>query len=360
MKNIQPRTQFQRNALSENIALTFALPVGLLFTLVWFIIFYSFHIPIPIIGWPSIGSATLINSGIITFIGFILGYLRGQKSLQPHERLQLKKSKLIFDCLTLATAYTIISIVLTAVAVYGISEAFKGVLLPTLSSAVAVGVLAALAAYSILSISVKIKSNDIVNALTLFIVGGVFISMATSQNPYWWQVNFSSLGTTGSASALAFNITLILSGLLLLCLTDYLLNNLEIIMQGNKSGAKFRTNAIRYLFIFISLCLMGVGLFPWNIHPFLHNFSAYSLVLGFGVLIISLKWLIPTLSKSFFANSYAILVTLLISFLLWQPFGYFNQTAFELIAFSLTFVWLILFLRTVGNMRDLSSDGSAQ
>lgn len=355
MKNALTQfTQQQRNSLSENLALTFALPIGLITAVIWWLVFHSIHTAIPVVGWPSIGGAALINAGIITFVGFILGYLRGQKAMQPQEQLKLSKPKLIFNCLTLAIAYTIIAVVITAVAIFAISEAFKGVTMPTTSSALVVGIFAALTVYAILNTSVRLQSSDIVNALTLFIVGGVFASMATAQNPYWWQINFSSLGTTGNVSAYAFNITLVLSGLLLLCLTDYLLSDLQLIVHGTKAAVAYRTEAVKVMFIFISLCLAGVGLFPWDIHPLLHTGSAYLLVVGFATMVIALKWLVPNLSKSFFANSYIILAVLLASFALWQPLHYFNQTAFELIAFSLTFAWLVLFLRNVTNLKNLT------
>lgn len=352
MKPLIALAQTRRNSLGENLALSFALPAGIATAIIWWVLFHSTHATIGLTGWPSIGSAALIDAGIIAFIGFILGYLRGQQALQPEERLQLSKPKFVFDCLTLAIAYTIIAIVLTAVAIFAIGEAFKGVTMPTVSASMVVGIFAALTVYGILTTSVHLQSGDIVNALTLFIAGGVFTSMATAQNPYWWQINFSSLGTTGTVSAYAFNVTLVLSGLLLLCLTDHLLNDLHVIIRGKKRATAAKTQIIKLLFIFISLCLAGVGLFPWDIHPLLHTSSAYLLVVGFATMIIGLRWLLPNLSKSFFANSYTILAVLFISFGLWQPLHYFNQTAFELIAFSLTFIWLVLFLRTITLMRE--------
>ena len=346
------QNQSARNSLSENLALSFALPVGLLTAIVWWLILRQFHMGIPIVGWPSIGGAVLINAGIITSIGFLVGYLRGIKAQQPDQRLQLSRPKFIFDSLTLTIAYTIIMVVLSALAVYVFSLAFKGLVLPPASAALVVGVFSTVTLYVIISTSVHLQSRDIVNALTLFIAGGVLISMITAQNPLWWEINFSSLGTSSSLSSATFNVTLILSGLLLLSLTDYLLNDLGIIVSGQKQTALTRTALIKGLFIFISLSLAGVGLFPWNRYPLLHNACAYLLVVGFTIIIVGLRWLIPDISKSFLANSYTILTILLTCFVLWQPLHYFSQTAFELIAFSLTFIWLVLFLRTITLMRD--------
>lgn len=345
-------TQSNRSSLGENLALTFALPVGAVTAIIWLLVFLSTHGAIGLKGWPSIGGAVLINGAVITFIGFILGYLRGQRALEPEARLKLSKPKFVFDCITLAIAYTIIVEVLTAIVLLALGVAFKDVTMAAFSAALVVGVFGAITTYGIVTTSVHLQSGDIVNALTLFIAGGVFASMATAQNPLWWQVNFSSLGTTSTLSSFTFNVTLVLSGLLLLCLTDHLLADLQIIIKGKKQATEIRIHILKALFIFISLCLAGVGLFPWDIHPFLHTTSAYLLVVGFSAIIIGLRWLMPSISKSFLANSYTILVVLLVSFAFWQPLHYFNQTAFELIAFCLTFIWLVLFLRTVSLMRN--------
>lgn len=345
-------SQSQRNSLSENLALTFALPAGLIVAIVWFIVFYTSHTSIGLHGWPSIGAAALIDAIFITIIGFTLGYLRGRKSLKESDRLKLGRLKLIFDCAILVICYTIIATVLTAFVISIFSKAFVDVKMSVFAASLVVAVMATLTTYAVLSISVRLQSKDIINALTLFIIVGVFGSMITSPNRYWWEINFSSLGTTSTLSAYTFNVTLVLSGLLLLCLTDYLLHDLQYVLKGAKASIQKRSRVVKILFVCISLSLAGVGFFPWDIHPYLHTGSAYLLIIFFATMIISLRWLIPNLSKSFFANSYIILIALVVSFVLWQPFHYFDQTAFELIAFSLTFTWLVLFLRTINLMRN--------
>ncbi len=346
------QNQSARNTLGENLALTFTVPTGLLLGSIWLIIFLSAHTSISLHGWPSIGWAALINSLLISSVGFTFGYLRGRNSTKKSEKLQLGKFKLVFDCTVLAICYTIISAVITLFVISIFSRAFIDVKMSAFAASLVVTVFAVLTIYAILTISVKLQSKDIINALTLFIVVGVFGSMISSPNQYWWEINFSSLGTTNSLSAYTFNVTLVLSGLLLLCLTDYLLYDLRSLLKGTKSNIQNRTNIVKILFICISLSLAGVGFFPWDIHPYLHTGSAYLLIIFFAIMIISLRWLVPNVSKSFFANSYGILAALVISFIFWQPLHYFDQTAFELIAFCLTFTWLVLFLRTINLMHD--------
>lgn len=353
MKKLNPnQVQFARERLAENLALSFAIPVGIVVGLLWFLIFLTAHSSIGLHGWPSIGAAFLINTLLVTFFGFLYGYHRGQKLLDNNVRPHISKPKLVFDYIVLALGYMIIALALTVLVLNILSHAFVNVQMAAFSAALVVTVFTALTMYGITSLSVKIQSRDIVNALTLFLVGGVFISMSTVQDRAWWQINFSFLGTTSGPSAYIFNVTLVLSGLLLLCLTDHLLSDLQYVVKGDKTSVLRRTEIVKIMFILISLSLAGVGLFPWDIHPLLHTGSAYMLVVLFAIMVIGLKWLIPNLSKSFYANSYTLLGLLVVSFVLWQPFHYFNQTAFELIAFCLIFIWLVLFLRTITNLKN--------
>ncbi len=353
MKNrLSQIAQSKRNSHGENLALNLALPVGLILGTVWWLIFSSYHRAVTLNSWPSLATALLIDALIIAFFGFIFGYLRGQKLLPDSEKLHISKLKLVFDCITLSIGYTIIVFAFTLFLIIGISAAFTGLAMPPLSASLIIGIIATITTYGIITTSVHLRSNNIVNAIALFVGGGVFLSMATSQNPQWWEINFSSLGTSNNLSAYSFNITLVLSGLLLLCLTDHLLQDLEIILKGANNTISRKISIIKILFISLSLSFAGVGLFPWDIHPTLHTSSAYLLVIFFTILIASLKYLIPKISNSFLVNSYAILAILLGSFIVWQPLHYFSQTAYELLAFCLTFVWLILFLKTISNMRD--------
>ncbi len=353
-KFIKSQKNESRSSFAENLALYFALPVGGFTALIWLIIFYINNGDVRLSGWPSIGGAAMIDAGVITFLGFIFGFLMGQRYSGGIDKLDLKKPKLLFNCVTLSTAYTIISLVLTAIAIYAFNEAFKGIVMPDLSSSIIVGIFSALTVYIVINTSVDLKTTGVVNALILFIVGGTYISMVTTNNPQWWQVNFSSLGATSARSAIPFNVTMILSGFLLLCLADYMLSDLKVIIKGRKSSATYKTRVVNVLFVLISLSLTGVGLFPWNVYPSLHNISAYNLICSFSIIVIGLRWFIPSLSKTFMVNSYVLLGSLFASFALWRPLGYFNQTAFELIAFSLTFTWLVLFLRNISNMKDYS------
>jgi hypothetical protein len=71
---------------------------------------------------------------------------------------------------------------------------------------------------------------------------------------------------------------------------------------------------------------------------------------GFAALVVGLRWFLPSIDKAFLRLSYFILGAMVVAEILFNFVHYLNLTAFELLAFSLTFVWLVLFLRTINLM----------
>lgn len=346
--------KFEVNA--EGIAQKIALQVGLLSLIFWYV-FYRSHGSVLILGWPSLGAGMLYSSAILTLVFFSYGYIKGQK-LQK-KKLEFSGQQgwhLWFHTISLAVAYTIMVGLLTVSFAFLLSKSFIGLTLPPLPSAFLVGMYSALVTYLILNTALKLQTQNIVNAFTLFLLAGIFISMTTAPDQSWWTVNFSSLGGGNSISSKVFNLTFILCAFVMLSLSTHLFMDLQLVVSGNKQLANTKVNIIKSLFVFIAICLCGVGLFPWiegTPSAILHNLSAYSMFIGFSVLIIGLKWLVPGFDKSFFLISYLILFGIFVCFILFQFVDYFNLTAFELTAFSLSFAWLIIFLRNVTLLKEV-------
>lgn len=57
--------------------------------------------------------------------------------------------------------------------------------------------------------------------LALFLVSGVMTSMITADDFYWWEIYFSSLGGVQTFSGYAFNLTLIIAGMVTVALSDF-------------------------------------------------------------------------------------------------------------------------------------------
>lgn len=347
MNHAKPQLPHQKSN-TESLALQWSFKIAAVSFVAWLGIFIAFKIKyLPLVGRVSIGSAIIVSVALIVFVSFFRNYIIGQHKLQ---QLLNIRGKIWLRSLSLSLAYSIIFTIFTILAIFLLSISFKGLSLDRYVGSIIIAVASALAIYVTINVSTNLDTMAIVNAFALFMVGGIFTSMATSINPQWWEINFSSLGATHTFSATVFNATLILSAILMLCMSSHLFQDLKLLISGNSRFAKTKANFVKTMFVFIAVCLAGVGLFPFYIDTFsaiLHNLSAYSMVLGFAVLIIGIRYLIPALNKSFLTFSYIILGSIGVCFVLFYGLHYFNLTAFELNAFCISFTWLIVFLRNI-------------
>jgi type IV secretory pathway VirB3-like protein len=131
----------------------------------------------------------------------------------------------------------------------------------------------------------------------------------------------------------------------------HLLDDIRKLLDSSAKSKDARINTLKVLFVFIGICMAGVGIFTYAQDPLMHNLSAYSMVLGFAIIIIGLKKILPFIDPTFLANSYFTLLIIAICYYLFAKVHYLNLTAFELIAFGITFAWLVLFVRKITSLR---------
>jgi hypothetical protein len=247
---------------------------------------------------------------------------------------------------------------------YVLQAAFTGMLVQRSSGYLIVAVTAAVAGYMLFTIASNVTTETVSTLLALFLFTGVLGSMLTAENPMWWKVNFSFLGSGlgDPLSALAFNITITLSGIVLTTTADYLTRDLfEIVALKGISDAARRVNIIRALMVVIGVAFMFVGLFPVDKLLILHNIGAQGLFIGFGLLVLLVPILTKVYSRGFQIISFVFAGLTLWSVLLFKPFGYYNLTGLEIIAIALVFVWLILFVRTTAALkRDVRLEESQE
>ncbi|MFV0254726.1 MAG: DUF998 domain-containing protein [Erysipelotrichaceae bacterium] len=208
--------------------------------------------------------------------------------------------------------------------------------------------------YLMIRFARSITPKLLTDVLILVIIGGVFAAMVTNSDAMWWQYNFSFLGTSEASSSWAFNLTLIVSGLIMIALIDYL-----FVLIREKHGNNKRYFILNIILVLTAICLAGVGFFPYKegveFYMNMHNRVAGYLVYLLIILIAGLKWFLPSISKDFLKISYLIVVGMIAAIFLFLGIGYLSLTAFELVAFMLGFSWLLLLL---SNLQKLAHDGS--
>lgn len=301
---------------------------------------------IPIFGLPSSGAIGSLFALFAGFIGFMTAYTRlatfqtYEKRL-PYFRRWLKRS-------ALALAHATVFFLISVTAFYIIQQAFKGLLLDHWSSAIIVGTVSGLAGYCTYLMGARVTSNNLSIVLAMFLLGGTLTSMITAENPEWWMIHFSSLGMGDSASATAFNVTLVVGGIVVAGLADTIANDFAK-LQTTSKPRYIHTNIhmVRAMLVFIGVLLAGVGLFPFDMFPTIHNVCAIGMIVVFMVLVGMLPRLVSDFPRAFFVFSFSLFASVLACYWLWVGVGYLNLTALELLCAGIVFSWLIVFVRHI-------------
>lgn len=202
--------------------------------------------------------------------------------------------------------------------------------------------------YVMIHFSLIITPSLLINLMTVVFISGVGLSMITNRDHLWWHNNFSFLGTAAAKHRWEFNLTLILTSVLMIALIDYIFVYLNQALDTKK-----RLNILKILLILTAVNLGAVGAFPYSKQSFtghVHNVVAANLVYLIVLLIISIRWLLPQISKQFLAVSYWLGGLLVLTCVLFQVVHYFSLTAFELISFLIAFTWILLLLKSLQDL----------
>jgi hypothetical membrane protein len=229
------------------------------------------------------------------------------------------------------------------------NNSFKNVQLDIFISSAMVGIYSGVLLYLIVPVAIGMDTIIVARLFTIVMISGIILSMLTNNNPNWWQVNFSYLGWGNGISSLSFNLTIIMAGLLVIALSTQFTNDLKRSKHiFDKKDVNF--NILSVLFIILGVDMSALGLFPYDRAPRLHDILGYSMIIIFGVIVLSLKYIFPKIDKAFLTNSYLILFFIALCYILFSVVGYLSLTGFELIGFLSTFGWLLMFVRKISQM----------
>ena len=196
------------------------------------------------------------------------------------------------------------------------------------------------------------------NLAALLLATAALASMSSTAAGPWWDLNFSTLGTTDDAAAFYFNAGVVLSGLSMAMLARTMTAGLASPRFGS-SGVGLRV--LRICILAIGACLMGVGLVPIDTATELHNAFAVGAAVSFAVSALGLRWLVPGAPKGLIVLSLALVVVEAGAMGLYDGMRLVSLTAFEIVAFSLIFVWLIALTvapREPGSLRSGAADAA--
>ena len=326
---------------------------------------------LPIAGPGSLGAAVAIGSAVVAALAFAAGRMvlrrrfgerevpvepvpapagpdRAPGSLdEPGPRLHW------FDVLALALAHAVIALLGWTGLADVLEQSFLGAEVYLIPAVALFGVALALTAYVSFLSSVRMTPMLLSLVLAVFLVVGVITAMLSSTDPLWWEKNLSALGMTDDVSALAFNLTLIIAGVMVTTIAHYATAFLPADSVTERRGR----NLVRLGLIVIGILLACVGIFPVDEYLGAHNLAATGMAIVYVVMVLSLPALLPTMPKVFIVLGYVyvgVIVVLAAFFIT----GYYNLTAVELVAAVLIFSWVIVFLRNTGAVEQ--GDGDAR
>lgn len=213
------------------------------------------------------------------------------------------------------------------------------------TSSVMIFMIVAAVNYIMINLAMTLTTSVITNLLTIMIIGGMVFSILTNSSRDWWKHNFSFLGTAENSANFQFNVTLIFSGVLMITLVDYLFVNLQKRFKGR------RILVLRWLLYALSVCIASIGLFP-NDPQFhiLHDRISMWLVYIILILIATVRWILPRVTKQFLTLSYTMGAIMGAEYIVFKLTDYLSLTAFELLEFGLAFSWILLLLQNIENL----------
>lgn len=301
----------------------------------------------PLAGSRSVGTVAAAVAAVAAGASFVGAYLRSTdpRHAATTQRLGGFVRVLAGGCLTVVAMGFAYLAVLTIALVF--QEGFAGLELDSFGGAIAVAIASGAAAYLAHPLGEEIDTRVLGALVPAFLVVGVLFSMLTASDSSWWEVHFSELGAGGGISGLAFNGTLVISGLLVATMAAYLTHDLErAVPEGG------RTAWVGRLLATIGVLMLLTGVVRVDIAQWLHIGLAAGMVLVFLVLCAALPWIAPGLPRGVHAISTLMVAGTIFALLLWVPIGYYNFTGFEFAACGLIFVWLTTFLRSIAAVTD--------
>ncbi|GAA1702001.1 hypothetical protein GCM10009808_19950 [Microbacterium sediminicola] len=295
----------------------------------------------PISGEGSVGQFAAITSAVTAAIVFvagriILGVREGSRRLRVVD---------VIDIAALAFAHAVIALLSWTLIAVIMQDAFLDAQVYTIFVIVLPAAAAAVTAYLVFASATNLDLLLLAVILAGFLIEGVVASMLTASDPHWWKDNLSALGMTNDLSAMTFNLTLIVAGVIVTTLSRY---TTAQIPSPHVRGLRL----VRLCLILVGLFLACVGIFPVDQFFWVHTGFASGMAVVFGVLVMRLAHWIPGMPRPFIALGWlfiAVIVVLAIFFAV----GYYTLTAVELVAGVLVFSWIILFIR---NAAALQSD----
>ncbi|MCW1803732.1 hypothetical protein [Brachybacterium squillarum] len=260
------------------------------------------------------------------------------------------------DIVGLALVYGLLGLFLTS-ALFGVfQQAFQGVALDRMAGTFWVVVASAAGAYTTSAAASALTGRSLATLLAVFLTAGVLASAMNATDRYWWERYFSELGEGGDLASVTFNLTLLVTGVALLTVTEFLAHDLDR-WAASAGEPAWVTAVVRTLLSAVGVLVALVALVSRDVSVTWHDVIAQTLVVVFGVLLVVTPVLLRRMPGGLLPvtiTAFALLVSIIVMFV---EVRYLNMTAFEMGAAAIVYVWLLLFIRIVSAAADGAEEG---
>lgn len=304
----------------------------------------------------SVGVVAGLSVLVAGVVGSATAYLRSRRSPGQEWRRHLPRWKSIVDVTTVALVHASIGAILTVAIFVVLQRSFAGLEVDAFIGTLSVVASAGFAAYLVYSSASTITTRKMSTLLVSFMAVATLASISAVEDPMWWQYHFSQLGISDDFSATLFNGTLIVAGFFVTTFSLYLSRDLTTLVDRGVLVRRWAPRFYGSVFVILGLMLAGVGLFPLDVSIAMHNGCAAGMAASFAAMVLGSPAILHGLPRRFFVFCYATFGLLIGGFLLYAPIAYWNLTAFELVAFSLIFGWITVFIRFVNALTTHPSD----
>lgn len=287
--------------------------------------------PAPIAGPGSVGQFAAVAATVAAIVVFVFGRYVVRDPEHPPRVMDL------VDLGVVALAHAVIALLSWTLLSAILAQSFGKAVVYPIPLLFATGAVTAVTTYLVLHAATGSSLMTLAVVLAVFLAEGLVASMLSASNPHWWRFNLSALGMTNDNSALTFNLTLVVAGLMITTLTRYITRALP----GASAGGVAR---LRVFLVLMGVLLAFVGLFPVDVFFWVHTLSASGMGVVFCILALRVSSWVPGLARGFiWLGRVFVAVTVLIGS--FYAVGYYTLTAVELIAAVMAFTWIILFIR---------------
>jgi hypothetical protein len=306
--------------------------------------------------WPlagsnrSVGNVAAWITAALAGLSFATAYVVEARRGYDSWRRKLPMAKRVLDVVATSVAMGMLSY-LGVLAVANLFQlGFHGLTIDALGGGALAGAAAATFTYVAVLAGSRVTGEGLSILATLVLFIGTISSMLSTPDTSWWQLHFSELGNNHAASAYRFNLALILTGLVITVLANYVAHDIELGLRarGVEKASRMRlVHLFSWLLAAMGIFMSIAGVVTDGMSFPAHVAAATSMTVTVGVIVFFALRCLPELPRDIAVFSILVLAGTAIAVFLWVPIHYYNLTGMEFIAAGLMFAWLTAFVRAI-------------